>query len=156
AADNSSAVEELERHNGSPAQIAARDQSFPGQSITLGGAPAWMKDGFAGLVTDGGRLYLRAAHLARMKEPVMVISSVAFDRKILAKVAASSKLGSLTMTERFETRKPDASESSTAPTNENTGLMSAGTVPPPAFRLDWGMPFGGIIQVVDWKTGESD
>ena len=156
AADNSAAVEELERHNGTPGQIAARDQSFPGQTITLGGTPAWMKNGFAGLVTDGGRLYLRAAHLARMKEPLMVVSSVPFDQKILAKVAVLSKLGSLTMTERFESGKPSANEGSPAPTNETTGLMSAGSVPPPLGRLDWEMPFGGIIQVVDWKTGKSD
>jgi sigma-B regulation protein RsbU (phosphoserine phosphatase) len=156
AAANAAAVEEMERHNGSPEQLAARDPSFPGQSITLGGAPDWLKDGFAGLVTDHGRLYLRAAHLARMKEPVMVVSSVPFDRKILAKVAVSSKLGSLTMTEHFESTRPATSEDLPTRTNETTGLMSAGSVPAALGRLDWELPFGGIIQAMDWKTGESN
>ena len=155
AAANAAAVEEMERHNGSPEQIAARNPSFPGESITLGGAPDWLKDGFAGLVTDHGGVYLRAAHLAKIKEPVMVISSVPFDQKVLAKVATSSKLGSLTMTSHFENGKTAADEDLPARPKENTAFISAGSVPASLGRLDWELPFGGIVQAVDWKTGES-
>jgi sigma-B regulation protein RsbU (phosphoserine phosphatase) len=171
AATNAAAVEELERHSGSPEQIAARDQAFPGQSITVvpqSTAPAWLKDGFASLVSDRGHLYLRAAHSARLKEPVMVISSVPFDQKILAKVAA--KLGSLTITwadfDNVKNVKKDNANKAAARQEDGVSVrvvrvgegehLSAGSVPPPFGRFDRELIFGGLVQAVDGETGGSD
>jgi phosphoserine phosphatase RsbU/P len=161
AAANAAAVEEIERHSSSPEQIAARDLLFPGQSITVvpqSAAPAWMKDGFAGLVTDRDHVYLRAAHSAKVKGPVMVISSVPFDHKILARVAA--KLGSLTITwtdfEDSRTGRKKESSSSHAGRNRLPEPISAGSVPASQVRFDSEVPFGGMIQSTDLESGDSD
>lgn len=162
AAANAAAVEEIERHSGSPEQIAARDLMFPGRSITVvpqSAAPAWLKDGFASLVTDHDHVYLRAAHLSKTKDPVMVISSVPFDQKILARIAA--KLGSLTITwADFDDSRTDArrkaSPSPRPPRNELPEHISAGSVPAPLTRLDHELVFGGMIQSIDWESGDSD
>ncbi len=168
AAANAAAVEELERHSGSPEQVAARDQTFPGQSITVvpqSATPAWLKDGFASLVSDHGRLYLRAAHSARLKEPVMVISSVPFDQKILTKVAA--KLGSLTITTAdFDNKSKAATQQEDELQKDGVPVrvvrvgegehISAGAVPASLGRLDWEFPFGGMVQAVDSETGKTD
>jgi sigma-B regulation protein RsbU (phosphoserine phosphatase) len=161
AAANGAAVEEMERHSGSPERIAARNLLFQGQSITVmpqSAAPAWLKDGFAGLVTDHDHVYLRAAQAANLKGPVMVISTVPFDQKILAKVGA--KLGSLTITwinfEDSRTGGKKGSSSSLAGLNRLPEPISAGSVPAAQARFDSELPFGGMIQSTDWESGRSD
>ena len=163
AAANAAAVEEIERHNVPPEEIAARDLVFPGCNITVvqqSAAPAWLKDGFASLVTDHGHLYLRAAHSARIKGPVMVVSSVPFDQKILSKIA--SKLGSLTISwADFDSSGGKTSATidlSSAPSTRNRqpAHMNAGSVPAPLTRFDPELIFGGLVQAVDWQSGGSD
>src|SRR5205807_522319 len=104
AAANLAAIEEMERHSGIPEKIAAADSSYPGRSIMVlqqNAAPAWLKDGFTGLVLDHGQVHLRAADAAKTaRGSMMVVSSVPFDQKLLARIA--SKLGSLTLTSDFE------------------------------------------------------
>ncbi|HKD80682.1 MAG TPA: SpoIIE family protein phosphatase [Candidatus Angelobacter sp.] len=158
AADNAAAVEEMERHGGTAEQIAARDMTFAGHSITVkpqAAAPEWMKNGFAGLVADHGHLYLRAAHLARLKEPVMVISSVPFDQKILARIAG--KLGSLTISRAdFEGDKTDSQKASSTSRPGTSEQISAGSVPAPFGRFDPELPFFGMLQAVDVESGKPD
>jgi phosphoserine phosphatase RsbU/P len=158
AAANAAAVEEIERHSGTPEQIAARDLSFPGQSITVvphSVAPGWLKDGFANLVADHGRLYLRSAHEARMKGPVMVISSVPFDQKMLARIAG--KLGSLTITwAGLEREMPGPQQPlSQKAHSAGTERISAGSVPGQLSSFDRELAFGGMVQSIDWETGDS-
>src|SRR6185369_4253628 len=64
-AANAAAAEEITRHSSSPEKIAANDGAFPGRSITvlpMSIVPSWLKDGFIGMVSDKGRIYLRAAN----------------------------------------------------------------------------------------------
>ncbi len=162
SAANASAVEEIERHGGTPQQVAALDAAFPGQTITImaaPAAPAWLKSGFAGLVTDQGHAYLRAAHSARTADGnFLVISSVPFDEKMLAQIAG--KLGALTISwVDFERNKEKGTIRISAPqANPNITRpagISAGSVPLPLAAVDLEVPFGGLVQSTDWDTGAS-
>jgi phosphoserine phosphatase RsbU/P len=157
AAANASAVEEIERHGATPAQVAAREPAFPGRSITTApqsAAPRWVKSGFSGLVTEQGHVYLRAVHSAQTAQgPMMVTSSVPFDQKMLARVA--SRLGALSVTwfesdKQNQPGKPPSSAGSTEP-----GRINAGSVPAPLTSFDRELSFGGLVQSTDWETGES-
>jgi sigma-B regulation protein RsbU (phosphoserine phosphatase) len=162
AAANSAAVEEIERHNETPAEIAARNPAFPGLSITVlspASAPRWLKSGFAGLVTEQGHVYLRAANSATTpRGPQLVISSVLFDQKMLARVAA--KLGALSVTwVDFQSDKEKGTLRVSAPgVNANVVLppsINAGSIPTSLTSFDRELAFGGLIQSTDWETGDS-
>jgi phosphoserine phosphatase RsbU/P len=162
SAANLSGVEEIERHNGTPEQIAARDLAFPGRSVTIvspSAAPAWLKNGFAGLATDGDRAYLRAANSATTPQGVrLVISSVPFDQKMLARVA--TRIGSLSVTwVDVESDKGKGTIRISAPgVNPDKILplgITAGSVPPAVAGYDRELSFGGLVQTTDWNTGES-
>jgi len=158
AAANASAVEEIERHRGTPAQILAREPAFAGGALTLAppsDAPRWLKSGFAGLVTEHGRVYLRAVRSAQTSQgPALVISSVPFDQKILARVA--SRLGSLSLT-WVDLENDGKNNLVKEPNAKETPLASihAGSVPAAAASLDPELGFGGLVQSTDWDTGES-
>jgi len=162
SAANLSAVEEIERHNGTPEQIAARDLTFPGRSVSIvapSAAPPWLKNGFAGLVTEGGHAYLRAANAATTPQGTrIVISSVPFDQKMLARVA--TRLGSLSVTwVDVENDKEKGTIRISAPSvDPNKTLppgISAGSAPTAVAGYDRELAFGGLVQSTDWETGES-
>lgn len=138
SAANLAAIEDMQRHSGTPTQIAAADVSFPGRKIFImpeDSVPAWLKSGFSGLVVDQGEISLRAANSIQTTHGTsLVISTVPFNQKILEAVA--SKLGSITL------EMPKAS-------------ISAGSVPTAKRKFDWELRFGGLIQATDWKTGDS-
>lgn len=140
-AANLAAIEEMERHAGTPGQIAAMDASFPGRRILVmpqTTIPAWLKPGFSGLVFEHGEICVRAANsLQTAHGPAMVVSTVPFNRRLLGSVA--NKLGTLTL----------------EPIEAHQGSISAGVVPEPKRRFDWEFRFGGLIQSTDWETGES-
>ena len=98
-AANAAAEEEIFRHSSTPEKIAVADKSFPGRSITVlptSSVPGWVKDGFTGLVSEKGHIYLRAANSHQdSRGQAMVVSSIQIDRKFLAKIA--TKVGSLTL-----------------------------------------------------------
>ncbi|HZU31686.1 MAG TPA: SpoIIE family protein phosphatase, partial [Candidatus Angelobacter sp.] len=163
--DNAAAVEEIVRHSSTPEKIATADPLFPGRTIKMVSpreAPQWLKDGFAGLVVDRRQINLRAANVANTpRGPMMVISNVPFDQKLLARVA--SKLGSLTVSSDFNfNSSKEGLEIKTSSNPENTleqlssKRISAGTVPPPRRGFDREFGFGGLIQATDWQTGESE
>jgi phosphoserine phosphatase RsbU/P len=141
-AANLAAIEEMQRHAGTPGQIAAMDASFPGRKIQVmqqAAIPAWLKPGFTGLVFDHGEICLRAANSLETSHGLsMVVSTVPFNQHLLGKVA--SKLGALTL-EQIGSRQ---------------GSISAGVVPEPKRRFDWEFRFGGLIQSTNWETGESE
>ncbi|HEY2390400.1 MAG TPA: SpoIIE family protein phosphatase [Candidatus Angelobacter sp.] len=140
-AANFAAIEEMERHAGTPEQITAMDASFPGRKILViqqAEVPAWLKPGFSGLVFDHGEIYLRAANsLPTTHGTSMVVSTVPVNEKLLGMIA--NKLGSLTIEEKLSQR----------------GSISAGTVPPAKRKFDWEFSFFGVIQSTDWATGEA-
>ena len=162
AAANAAAVEEIERHKGTPEQIAARDLTFPARSLTLvspSDAPDWLKSGFAGLVTEQGHAYLRAAHSATTPQGTrFVISTVPFDQKMLGRIA--TKFGALTVTwVNFERNQEKGTIRISAPGVDPKvnlpGGISAGSVPPPLTGFDLEVSFGGLVQSTDWETGGS-
>ena len=64
-AANAAAADLIAHHGSAPDQIMASDTVFPGRSIMnlpVKTAPAWLTDGFTGLVEDNELLYLRAAN----------------------------------------------------------------------------------------------
>jgi sigma-B regulation protein RsbU (phosphoserine phosphatase) len=157
-AANAAAEEEITRHSSTPENIAVANKSFPGRSIAIvptSSLPAWVKDGFTGLVSEKGHIYLRAANsLQNSHSPAMVVSTVLLDRKFLAGIAG--KIGSLTL----YSVDPNGDEKSLEATVSNTqgaaaasGRISAGSVPAPVNALDREVDFGGPIQVTDWENG---
>lgn len=162
AAANISAVEEIERHSSTPEQIAARDSTFPGRSIIIvspSAAPRWLKSGFTGLVTEQGHAYLRAANSASTpRGPQLVISSVPFDQKILARIAAKSGTLSVTWMNFQRDEKKGTIRISAPGVDPHVTLppgIKAGSVPAPLASFDLELDFGGLLQSTDWETGES-
>ena len=155
-AENRAAVEEITRHSSTPEKIAAADGLFPGRSIAvlpISSLPVWVKDGFAGLVTENGRVHLRAANaMLGPRGAAMVVSSVPFDQRLLTRVA--SKLGSLTLMSsdcQLNATDKDAENTPVASVNR----ISAGTVPGPVMRFDGEFDFSGCIPVTDWASASS-
>jgi phosphoserine phosphatase RsbU/P len=164
SAANVAAEEEITRHGSTPEKIAANDKAFPGRSIAIvptSSLPDWVKDGFTGLVNEKGHIYLRAANLHQdSRNPAMVVSSVLFDRKFLARIA--SKVGSLTLYSldpQFngdeKSLETDLSNPQSPAIAAGSGRISAGSVPAPAIALDREFGFIGLIQVTDWTDGSS-
>jgi sigma-B regulation protein RsbU (phosphoserine phosphatase) len=158
-AANAAAEEEISRHSSTPEKIAAADKSFPGRSITVmptSSVPGWVKDGFTGLVSEKGHIYLRAANSYQdSRGPAMVVSSIQIDRKFLAKIA--TKVGSLTLYSLDPQLNGDEKSLEKALSNEKgaaaAGRISAGSVSDPVMPLDREFDFGGPIQVTDWLSG---
>jgi sigma-B regulation protein RsbU (phosphoserine phosphatase) len=157
-AANASAEEEINRHSSTPEKITARDTSFPGRSIAIvptSSVPGWVKDGFSGLVSEKGHIYLRAVNsLQDPRGDAMVISSIQLDRKFLARIA--SRVGSLTLYSldpNGDEKSLETSGSKAQGTAAASGRISAGSVPAPINALDREVDFGGPIQVTEWENG---
>ncbi len=159
-ASNAAAEEEITRHSTTPEKIAASDMSFPGRSIAVlpkSSLPGWVRDGFTGLVSEKGHIYLRAANSHRDSQAqTMVVSSVLLDQKFLARIA--SKVGSLTLYSLDPQMNGDEKSLEDALSNPQSaaavsGRISAGSVPAPVMALDRELDFGGPIQVTDWVNG---
>jgi sigma-B regulation protein RsbU (phosphoserine phosphatase) len=157
SAANAAAAEQIVSRRKLPHEIMASDTLFPGRSLTIvsvSDAPKWLKDGFTGLASDRGQLHLRAANLIQTPHGQdMVISSVPFDQKFLARIAAN--LGALSLSDISLDRSAAATSSSpaAAASLSQPGLISAGTVSRPQASLDPELHFGGLIQTVDWPSG---
>jgi phosphoserine phosphatase RsbU/P len=162
SAANAAAEEEITRHSSTPEKIIARDASFPGRSIAVvpkSSLPAWVKDGFTGLVSEKGHIYLRAANsLQDSRSQAMVVSSVLLDRKFLARIA--TKVGSLTLYSLDpQLINDDKSLENTLSNPQDpaaaaaSGRITAGSVPTPVMALDREVDFGGPIQVTNWENG---
>jgi phosphoserine phosphatase RsbU/P len=159
-AANAVAEEEITRHRSTPEKIVATDTSFPGRSIAVlpkSSLPGWVRDGFTGLVSEKGHIYLRAANsLQDSHGSSMVVSSVLLDRKFLARTA--SKVGSLTLYSldpqiSGDEKALEGELSNTQGASAASGRISAGSVPAPVMALDREVDFGGPIQVTDWVNG---
>jgi sigma-B regulation protein RsbU (phosphoserine phosphatase) len=163
SAVNADTEEELARHGSTAEKIAAADKAFPGRSIAVlptSSLPGWVKDGFTGLVSEKGRIYLRAVNSHQDSHgPAMVVSSVPLDKKFLGKIA--SKIGSLTVYSQGTEFSRDEKSLENAISNAQSagglasGQISAGTVSEPVMALDREFDFGGPIPVTDWVNGSS-
>lgn len=171
AAANIAAAEKIFNRGSSPEQILANDPVFPGRSILVLPsrlAPQWLTTDFAGLANDRGHLYLRAAHVLPPDtksggERRIVISSVPFDQKFLAKVAA--QIGSLTISEAdiqvsnsggsIRVTEQRGRAENTAGDQSRGISFSAGSVPQARAAWDRELDFGGLIQTTEWTTGST-
>jgi phosphoserine phosphatase RsbU/P len=162
SAANAAAAEQIARRGATPEQIVAADTIFPGRSVLMlpqGQLPPWLKDGFTGLVSDGNQLSLRAANSVTTRQgPAMIVSTVAFDQKFLGHIA--SRLGVLTLSKiHVET---SSGLSMTTPEEDpsldpqRSAEFSAGVVSEPKGSFDPEIPFGGVIQAVDWTSGKDE
>src|SRR5262249_28388326 len=157
SAANAAAAEQIVNRTKLPHEIMASDTLFPGRSLTIvpvSEAPKWLKDGYTGLASDHGKLHLRAANLIRTPHGLdMVISSVPFDQKFLGRIAAN--LGALSLSEKVQ-QGPGATPSPATATNPpSSDVISAGAVSDSQATVDPQLHFGGLIQTVDWPSGEA-
>src|SRR5260370_29408498 len=170
AGANLAAAEAIEKRHSTPQQVMASDVLFPGRSITSvpkDTAPSWLKDGFAGLVCDQKRLYLRAVNsVPTPKGSSMLVSSVPLDRNLLGKIV--SKLGSLTISPQQVQETASCMYGISAPADgkvlsvtsaEGQGkdrpdsILSVGTLPEPQASFDRELPYGGILESTNWDDG---
>jgi sigma-B regulation protein RsbU (phosphoserine phosphatase) len=160
-AANAAAEEEITRHSNTPEKIAAEDKSFSGRSIMIlptSSLPSWVKDGYTGLVSEKGHIYLRAVNSHRdSRVPTMVVSSILLDRKFLARIA--NKIGSLTLYSLDPQLNGDEKSLENTLSNAqgaaDSGRISAGSVSDPVMPLDREFDFAGPIQVTDWMNGST-
>jgi phosphoserine phosphatase RsbU/P len=161
-AANAAAADLVVRRGLTPEQIIATDTVFPGRSVRIlkqAEAPAWLKDGFTGLVSDGNQLSLRAANAVSTKQgPGLIVSSVRFDQKFLERIA--TRLGSLTLS-RLHADTANGLQITTPeddPTLEpqRQAEFSAGVVSNPAGPYDPEFRFGGLIQARNWVSGKEE
>jgi sigma-B regulation protein RsbU (phosphoserine phosphatase) len=157
-AANEAAAEQISKRGTPPVQIMATDRVFPGRKITIlpvAAAPSWLKGDFNGLVNDAGNLQIRAVTpLDTSEGRGYVVSSVPFDQKFLAQVAA--RLGSLTLLDsELQIQRHDKTTTITSRTRPDaTGMhLSSGSVPPPRASWDHQLQFGGLVQTTEWTTG---
>jgi sigma-B regulation protein RsbU (phosphoserine phosphatase) len=159
SAANAAAAEQVTRRGMTPEQIMATDSVYPQRSIQIlpqKQIPGWLKDNFAGLVSDGNQLSLRAANTVSSRQgPAMIISTVPFDQKFLGRIAA--RLGSLTLTKvRVNT---SSGLSITTPEDdpslgpERFAAFTSGTIPSAQSSFDPELHFGGFIQATEWSSG---
>jgi phosphoserine phosphatase RsbU/P len=162
SAANAAAAEQVTRRGTTPEQIMAADTVFPGRSLVIlpkAETPAWLKDGFIGLVSDGKELTLRAANAVSTRQgPALIVSTIAFDRKFLGRIA--TQLGSLTLFNyRIDTSSgiqiiSPSEDPSLEP--QNRAAFSAGDVSEPKSAFDPEFRFAGVIQTTDWNSGKQE
>ena len=153
SAANAGAAERIE-DGATPAQIMAGDTVFRGRTITVqtqSASPKWIQDGFADLVIDHGQYYVRAVNsVGKDNHTRLVISSIPFDQKVLAKVSLG--LGTLT----FAPQEVRVRQNAGNPEIKPFPAISAGVLEGPRAALDREIPFGGLIQARDWETGNPE
>jgi sigma-B regulation protein RsbU (phosphoserine phosphatase) len=161
-AANIATVQEIAQHSigGSlPQPLRPEGNIFPGRVVLItpqSSSPKWLKDGFNGVVVDHGKIYLRAANFANSgREKLAVISSVALDKQLLARIAAN--LGPVTISP-VEKNAGGAGQSNRrlfAKGNSSQPSISAGSLPSPKFGWDQSFDSYAQIQTTDWETGET-
>ena len=143
-----------------PGKILAEDPAFPSRIMTVlteNDTPAWLKDGFHGLVFDEGQIYLRAANTVESRgKRLTVVSSIPVNRDFLTTNATD--LGPVSVYVPSKDAKGinvNVSNQGVTVNGKRVEGLSAGTLGPPQYRIDRAIPYYALVQPVDWKTGES-
>ena len=147
----------------SPQELNVDDTVFPGRVIRIlpeSSRPAWLTNGFNGLVQDNGTIYLRAANIiGNGPRQLTVISSVPLNQQLLSKIAADH--GPITL---YLPTKSDSGANVNIQVTGSRGVIvhgasqhiSAGSLPPPQYSWDKRFDYYAFIQGTDWKTGSGD
>lgn len=157
-AANSASAQQVSHVKRLPEQTEAKTDEtvFPGRTVSVlpeTAAPKWLKDGFQGLVTDQGRIYLRAAAKVEAGgKRAWVISSVPVDQKFLTKISAD--LGPITLyVPVAETNNVAITPNGVTINGRPSVGVSAGSLPEPEFRGDHAFNYYSLIQTTPWNTG---
>lgn len=130
--------------------------------------PGWLKQDFAGISAESGKLYLRAGAVVPPQKPgaeeLIVVSSLPLDRPMLDRIAAG--IGAITVYGTAAVQLSDSEgnfvvvDNKDAPDRkdadpdlEKLPSVSGGTLPPPANRLDKRVQFMRPFSFNEWKTG---
>ncbi len=134
-------------------------------------APAWLKEGFRGVVTEHDRSHwLRAARRITVRgEPLTIIAAVPLDIPLLSRLA--DKLGIITLylendpASRSGRKSGITVRSSSSPavltvdsetgtsSSDSLNRIAAGTLPPPTGRMDRDFTFPTLFEVTNWSDG---
>ena len=153
------------------------NSASPGDGAAPPVFPAHLGKSFRGVVRDHEALYLRAVQTIPVGgESMTVVSSEAFDQHMLQELAAN--LGEISLyASGLSLRKVERGQGKKAALNDggkvavtlskpegdyvlDTGkdeirpAYTAGTVPPPAARIDPQVTFVTTVSVVDWNTND--
>ncbi len=141
----------LRRNSGAKLQDAEASVTPP---------PSWLTTGFYGVVTDGGRLYLRAYDYHQLGgHTVSLLSSVPLSGPALNHFAHG--LGEVTIFPTFNTGAEDNDHHTKAnldaqdTAGDHFQSVSGGMLPPAAFFLDMRVFFTAPLKTIDWQTGKS-
>jgi sigma-B regulation protein RsbU (phosphoserine phosphatase) len=139
--------------------------------------PDHLGKSFRGIVRDHDQLYLRAVQTVPVGgDTLTVLSSEPFDQHMLQELATD--LGEVSLyAVGLNLRKVERGQGKTAASDDGSGASislskpegdyvldtgkaelrptyTAGTVPPPAARIDPQVTFGTTVSVVDWDAGD--
>jgi sigma-B regulation protein RsbU (phosphoserine phosphatase) len=146
-----------------PDKLLVQDPAFPGRTmkvLTESDTPAWLKNGFHGLVFDEGQIYLRAASTIESRgKRLTVVSSIPVNKEFLS--ANATDLGPITLYVPDYVPGKDAkmnvemNKQGVTVNGKRVEGLSAGTLGPAQYRLDHAFLYYALVQPVDWKTGET-
>ncbi len=121
--------------------------------------PTWSRDGFRGVVLDGGRVYLRAVNTRRAeKHQVTFVSSMPLDAVTVDRLAQG--LGTINIIPDFHRAAEhlDPNDPSRRVVNgqvlaKRPDTVSGGTLAPRVFLLDRRITFSAPLNTTDWERG---
>lgn len=141
------------------------------QDKSIQQAPSWAGDGFNGIVSNGGALYLRAVDTQKIgKDTVTTITSLPLRQDNVDQIARG--LGAVTITSGLAVSEDDSERSKSrtrvtfgAPSSKNQGvhiqvndkpgyLVEGGKLEPKQHFYDLSVIFGAPLQTVDWENGD--
>ncbi len=135
-------------------------QADKGYTLTTGGTvlnshpdkiPEGIRGDFNGFVADQDTLHLHVVrHYNEGERELTVISSLPLTPELLH--STTSHLGLVSIIAPHLSGDIEISPSHPVPTVWRS--MTAGSVPPPAHRLDLTLPFYTLFHVVNWETGK--
>ena len=161
---NAAIAEQIESQPGTAERYASGnlkpdDSVFPGITIQItpdSDRPPWLQEHFNGLVTEEGKVSLRATRSATSRgNHLLVTSIVPMDKRFLERMAAG--LGAITMAEGAADGNISVNlnpATGTVITGNRVQQISAGNLPPAKYPLDTGFEYYSFIQATNWKTGK--
>jgi sigma-B regulation protein RsbU (phosphoserine phosphatase) len=124
--------------------------------------PAWATDGFRGIVTDNGKLFLRAVNERTVADSkATFVSSAPLDPATVDQLAKGLGLihiipgfGKAIAEDDGKVVRPRSRRVTQKELAEQTaGSVNGGKLPPAAFLLDRSITFSAPLTITDWQSG---